>query len=74
MNHLFDLISSYPRIVKAQNRLPQVIVDMDSFGAGANSVRKTTNGEVDNKRVLDEDTNNNNNRNKTKRNKDDEKE
>ena len=61
-------------LVKAQNRLPQVIVDMDSFGTGASSGRKTTNGEVDNKRVLDEDTNNNNNRNKTKRNKDDEKE
>ena len=47
---------------------------MDSFGTGASSGRKTTIGEVDNKRVLDEDTNNNNNRNKTKRNKDDEKE
>ena len=46
---------------------------MDSFGTGANSGRKTANGEVDNKRVLDEDTNNNN-RNKTKRNKEDDKE
>ena len=61
----------YSNLVQAQNRLPQVIVDMDSFGTGTNSGRKTTNGDVDNKRVLDEDTNNNNNRNKTKRNKDD---
>ena len=43
---------------------------MDSYGTAANSGRKTSNGELDNKRVLDDDTNNNN-RNKTKRDKDD---
>ena len=44
---------------------------MDSYGNAANSGRKTSNGDLDNKRVLDEDTNNNNNRNKSKRDKND---
>ena len=43
---------------------------MDSYGTAENSGRKTSNGDVDNKRAHDEDTNNNN-REKTKRDKHD---
>ena len=50
--------------------IPQVIVDMDTYGTAEISSRKTTNGDVDNKRAHGEDTNNNN-REKTKRDKHD---
>ena len=65
MNHFLFFLNSSIKIIL------QVIVDMDSYGNAANSGRKTSNGELDNKRVLDEDTNNNNNRNKSKRDKND---